>query len=66
MLRALPLNTRRTVLSVVRAAADSRHLLSKHVPASTNTQATIQLLLDTVILGDPCVDVITERPGATS
>jgi hypothetical protein len=59
MLRALPLNTRLNVLSVVRAAAVSRQLLGKHVPASKNTQATIQLLLDTVILDDPCLDVIT-------
>jgi hypothetical protein len=41
-------NNRRTVFSEVRAAVVSRQQLGKHVPAVTNTQTTIVLLLETV------------------
>jgi hypothetical protein len=41
--------------------------LGKHVPAATNTHATIDLLLETgCILRDPCRDVITRTVGTMS
>jgi hypothetical protein len=45
--------------------AVSRQRLGKHVPAETNTHATIEELLETKVFVGPCRDVMTETIGAT-
>jgi hypothetical protein len=60
-------NSRRTAFSVVRAEAISGQRLCKHVPYATDTNATIELLLETAyFLCGPCNDVITRTVGAVS
>jgi hypothetical protein len=54
---------RRTVFSVVRAAAISGQRLGKHVPAATVTNVTIK---ERCLLCGPCRNVITRTAGAIS
>jgi hypothetical protein len=53
-------NNRRTVLYVVSAAAISGHRLSKHVPASTDTNVIIE---ERCFPRDPCRDIISKGRG---
>jgi hypothetical protein len=55
------------MFSVVRAAAVSGQRLRKHVPAVTDMNATIELLLETgSFLCGPCRDVTISTVGAMS
>jgi hypothetical protein len=55
------------MFSVVRAAAVSGQWLGKHSPATTDTNATTELLLETAcFLCGPCEDVITTVRAVSS